>query len=81
VLLLLKAIYGMPPAGREFWKLLRSIIVGLGFKQSEHAHCFYFRRTKAGFVIIMTYNMLTTSPSPRTTRSCARRRSAASTPS
>jgi hypothetical protein len=27
----------------------------LGFKQSEHAHCFFFRRTKAGFVIIMTY--------------------------
>jgi hypothetical protein len=27
VLLLLKAIYGMPQAGREFWKLLRSVIV------------------------------------------------------
>jgi hypothetical protein len=55
VLLLLKAIYGMPQAGREFWKLLRSVILAMGFKQSEFAHCFYFMRTKDGFVIIMTY--------------------------
>jgi hypothetical protein len=54
VLLLLKAIYGMPPR-REFWKLLRSVIMAMGFKQSEFAHCFFFRRTKDGFVIIMTY--------------------------
>jgi hypothetical protein len=52
VLLLLKAIYGMPQAGREFWKLLRSVILAMGFKQSEFAHCFFFRRTKDGFVII-----------------------------
>jgi hypothetical protein len=55
VLKLLKAIYGMPQAGREFWKLLCGIIVKLGFKQSDHAHCFFYRRTDAGFVIIMTY--------------------------
>jgi hypothetical protein len=55
VLLLLKAIYGMPQVGREFWKLLRSVILAMGFKQSEFAHCFFFRRTKDGFVIIMTY--------------------------
>jgi hypothetical protein len=55
VLKLLKAIYGMPQAGREFWKLLRSIKVKLGFTQSEHAHCFFYRRTDAGFIILMTY--------------------------
>jgi hypothetical protein len=53
--LLLKAVYGMTQAGHEFWKLLRGIIVGRGFKHSESAHCFFFRGTKAGFVIIMTY--------------------------
>jgi hypothetical protein len=55
VLLLLKAIYGMPQAGREFCKLLRSVILAMGFKQSEFAHCFFFLRIKDGFVIIMTY--------------------------
>ena len=55
VLKLLKAIYGMPQAGREFWKLLRGIIMKLGFTQSEHALCFFYRRTAAGFIILMTY--------------------------
>ena len=32
-----------------------SIILKLGFTQSEHAHCFFYRRTAAGFVILMTY--------------------------
>ena len=55
VLKLLKAIYGMPQAGREFWKLLRGIIMKLGFTQSEHAHCFFWKRTENGFIILMTY--------------------------
>jgi hypothetical protein len=45
----------MPQAGREFWTLLRSVILAMGFKQSEFAHCIFFRRTKDGFIIIMTY--------------------------
>jgi hypothetical protein len=49
VLMLLKAIYGMPQAGRECWKLLRGTTLELGFAQSEHAHCFFYRRTDAGF--------------------------------
>jgi hypothetical protein len=52
---LLKAIYGMPQGGREFWKLLRGIILSLGFKQSEHAHCFFWKREARGFIILMTY--------------------------
>jgi hypothetical protein len=55
VLKLLKAIYGMPQAGREFWKLLRGIILSLGFRQSEHAHCFFWKREARGFIILMTY--------------------------
>jgi hypothetical protein len=55
VLKLLKAIYGMPQGGREYWKLIRSVIIGLGFTQSEHAPCFFYRRSDAGFIIVMTY--------------------------
>jgi hypothetical protein len=55
VLRLLKAIYGMPQAGREFWKLLRSIILALGFKQSAHTNCFFWKRDERGFIILMTY--------------------------
>jgi hypothetical protein len=55
VLKLLKAIYGMPQGGREYWKLIRSVILGLGFTQSDHAPCFFYRRTDAGFIIVMTY--------------------------
>jgi ATP-binding cassette subfamily B (MDR/TAP) protein 1 len=56
VLKLLKAIYGMPQGGREYWKLIRSVILGLGFTQSDHhPPCFFYRRTDAGFIIVMTY--------------------------
>jgi hypothetical protein len=54
VLKLLKGIYGMPQAGREFWKLLRSISLKLGFIQSEHAHYFFRKRSATGFTINMT---------------------------
>jgi hypothetical protein len=55
LLKVIKAIYGMPQAGREFWKVLRSIILKPGLIQSEHAHYFLWKRTAAGFMIIMTY--------------------------
>jgi hypothetical protein len=45
----------MPQAGCEFWKLLRSILRKLGFTQSEHAHCFFWKRTATTFMVIMTY--------------------------
>jgi hypothetical protein len=55
VLRLKKAIYGLPQAGREFWKLLRSILKEQGFEQSEHAPCFFWKRCERGFIIVMTY--------------------------
>jgi hypothetical protein len=55
VLKVLKAIYGLPQGGRNFWKLLRKVILSLGFIHSEHAPCFFYRRTDAGFIIVMTY--------------------------
>jgi hypothetical protein len=51
----LKEIYGMPQAGREFWKLVRSILLKLGFNQSEHVHSFFWKRTVTSFMVIMTY--------------------------
>jgi hypothetical protein len=44
VLLLLESIYGMSQALREFWKLLQSVILAMGFKQSEFA-----QRTASSF--------------------------------
>jgi hypothetical protein len=49
------AIYGLPQGGRNFWKLLHKVILSLGFIQSEHAPCFFYRRTDAGFIMVMTY--------------------------
>jgi hypothetical protein len=36
-------------------KLLRGIIMDLGFTRSEFAHCFFWKRTARGFIILMTY--------------------------
>ncbi|KAL7577258.1 hypothetical protein ACA910_003579 [Epithemia clementina (nom. ined.)] len=52
---LLKSIYGLVQAARQFWKKFVSELKKLGFKASEADPCLLFRRDEKGICILIMY--------------------------
>ena len=56
VLLLLKTIYGLVQASRQYNKKFTDVLVNkMGFRQCRADRCLYYRRNKDGLVIVLTY--------------------------
>ena len=53
VLKLKKAVYGLKQAPREWWKMLHSFILSLGFKPNRADVCFYALHLPGGLLVLL----------------------------
>jgi Reverse transcriptase (RNA-dependent DNA polymerase)/gag-polypeptide of LTR copia-type len=54
-LLLLKSMYGLVQAARQFWKLFCKEMKGMKFNQSQVDPCLYHKKTDGGMVYVLQY--------------------------
>ena len=54
-MLLKKALYGIKQAPRQWYKRLQEELEGIGFKQSLHDKCLFFKRNGSQFVFLAVY--------------------------
>ena len=54
VLLLLKTIYGLVQASRQYNKKFTGVMMELRFEQCRSDPCLYYRKTSQGIVIVLT---------------------------
>lgn len=47
---LLKSLYGLKQASREWNKLIHKVLINMGYKQNAYDHCLYTRSDKSGLV-------------------------------
>jgi len=52
---LLKAIYGLIQAARQWWKKFKKILIKLSYKSSAKDSCLFFRKNKCEDTLTVTF--------------------------